>query len=155
MRDGPVWTSAGVTAGIDLALALVEEDLGRDVTLACNTNTLPCGVPQAAGRPGAVRYGAVAAGGRTGSGRSRDERVQLQQTLSGGDGADPGPGLIAKSFVPARPLRELRELLRYRRNRAPPIPPAAAPGTQPTLTVICGGLPDVLHATAALCARAR
>jgi transcriptional regulator GlxA family with amidase domain len=34
VRDGTVWTSAGVTAGIDLALALVEEDLGRDVALA-------------------------------------------------------------------------------------------------------------------------
>jgi len=34
VRDGPVWTSAGVTAGIDLALALVEEDLGRAVALA-------------------------------------------------------------------------------------------------------------------------
>ncbi|MFJ8792597.1 GlxA family transcriptional regulator [Streptomyces sp. NPDC102462] len=33
VRDGPVATSAGVTAGIDLALALVEEDLGRDVAL--------------------------------------------------------------------------------------------------------------------------
>jgi transcriptional regulator GlxA family with amidase domain len=32
--DGPVWTSAGVTAGIDLALALVEEDLGHAVALA-------------------------------------------------------------------------------------------------------------------------
>jgi transcriptional regulator GlxA family with amidase domain len=32
--DGPIWTSAGVTAGIDLALALVEEDLGRSVSLA-------------------------------------------------------------------------------------------------------------------------
>ncbi len=32
--DGPIWTSAGVTAGIDLALALVEEDLGRDLALA-------------------------------------------------------------------------------------------------------------------------
>jgi transcriptional regulator GlxA family with amidase domain len=32
--DDPVWTSAGVTAGIDLALALVEEDLGRAVALA-------------------------------------------------------------------------------------------------------------------------
>jgi transcriptional regulator GlxA family with amidase domain len=32
--DGPVWTSAGVTAGIDLALALVEEDLGQSVALA-------------------------------------------------------------------------------------------------------------------------
>ena len=31
VRDGNVWTSAGVTAGIDLALALVEEDLGAAV----------------------------------------------------------------------------------------------------------------------------
>src|SRR5207245_1230057 len=29
--DGDVWTSAGVTAGIDLALALVEDDLGPEV----------------------------------------------------------------------------------------------------------------------------
>ena len=34
LRDGSVWTSAGVTAAIDLALALVEEDLGRAVALA-------------------------------------------------------------------------------------------------------------------------
>jgi transcriptional regulator GlxA family with amidase domain len=34
VRDGAVWTSAGVTAGIDLALALVEEDLGRAAALA-------------------------------------------------------------------------------------------------------------------------
>ena len=34
VRDGQVWTSAGVTAGIDLALALVEEDLGRSIALA-------------------------------------------------------------------------------------------------------------------------
>ncbi|MGW5862752.1 GlxA family transcriptional regulator [Streptomyces sp. NPDC055239] len=33
VRDGHVATSAGVTAGIDLALALVEEDLGRDEAL--------------------------------------------------------------------------------------------------------------------------
>lgn len=33
-RDGNVWTSAGVTAGMDLALALVEDDLGRDTALA-------------------------------------------------------------------------------------------------------------------------
>jgi transcriptional regulator GlxA family with amidase domain len=29
--DGPVWTSAGMTAGIDLALAMVEKDLGADI----------------------------------------------------------------------------------------------------------------------------
>jgi transcriptional regulator GlxA family with amidase domain len=34
IRDGRVWTSAGVTAGMDLALALVEEDLDRHVALA-------------------------------------------------------------------------------------------------------------------------
>lgn len=33
VRDGNVWTSAGVTAGIDLALALVDDDLGRDIAL--------------------------------------------------------------------------------------------------------------------------
>ncbi|WP_225647349.1 GlxA family transcriptional regulator [Bradyrhizobium australafricanum] len=34
VRDGSFWTSAGVTSGIDLALALVEEDLGRTAALA-------------------------------------------------------------------------------------------------------------------------
>jgi transcriptional regulator GlxA family with amidase domain len=29
--DGPVWTSAGMTAGTDLALAMVEKDLGAEV----------------------------------------------------------------------------------------------------------------------------
>jgi transcriptional regulator GlxA family with amidase domain len=33
VRDGRYWTSAGVTAGIDLALALVEADLGRQLSL--------------------------------------------------------------------------------------------------------------------------
>ena len=31
IQDGAVWTSAGVTAGIDLALAMIAEDLGEDV----------------------------------------------------------------------------------------------------------------------------
>jgi transcriptional regulator GlxA family with amidase domain len=31
IRDGDVWTSAGISAGIDLALALVEDDLGMQV----------------------------------------------------------------------------------------------------------------------------
>jgi transcriptional regulator GlxA family with amidase domain len=34
IQDGRLWTSAGVTAGMDLALALVEDDLGRDVAHA-------------------------------------------------------------------------------------------------------------------------
>jgi transcriptional regulator GlxA family with amidase domain len=31
IADGPVWTSAGATAGVDLALALIENDFGPDV----------------------------------------------------------------------------------------------------------------------------
>jgi transcriptional regulator GlxA family with amidase domain len=33
VRDGDVWTSAGVTSGMDLSLALVEEDLGRETAV--------------------------------------------------------------------------------------------------------------------------
>lgn len=33
VRDGCIWTSAGVTSGIDLSLALVEEDLGHAVSV--------------------------------------------------------------------------------------------------------------------------
>ena len=33
VRDGRIWTSAGVTAGMDLALALAEQDHGREVAL--------------------------------------------------------------------------------------------------------------------------
>ena len=34
IRDGSVWTSAGVSAGIDLTLALIEEDFGHQVAIA-------------------------------------------------------------------------------------------------------------------------
>jgi transcriptional regulator GlxA family with amidase domain len=34
VRDGAIFTSAGVTAGIDLALSLVEEDLGRALAMS-------------------------------------------------------------------------------------------------------------------------
>jgi transcriptional regulator GlxA family with amidase domain len=32
--DGRIWSSAGITAGIDMALAMVEGDLGREIALA-------------------------------------------------------------------------------------------------------------------------
>ena len=32
INDGPIWTSAGMSAGLDLALALVEDDLGAEIT---------------------------------------------------------------------------------------------------------------------------
>jgi transcriptional regulator GlxA family with amidase domain len=31
VQDGPVWTSAGITAGVDLALALIADDLGEEI----------------------------------------------------------------------------------------------------------------------------
>jgi transcriptional regulator GlxA family with amidase domain len=31
VNDGPIWTSAGMTAGLDLCLALIENDLGPDI----------------------------------------------------------------------------------------------------------------------------
>lgn len=34
VEDGPVWTSAGMTAGLDLAVAFVERDLGADIARA-------------------------------------------------------------------------------------------------------------------------
>jgi transcriptional regulator GlxA family with amidase domain len=34
LRDGSFYTTAGVTAGMDLSLALVQDDLGRDTALA-------------------------------------------------------------------------------------------------------------------------
>jgi transcriptional regulator GlxA family with amidase domain len=34
VTDGKFWTSAGVTTGIDMALAIVEEDHGRDIAMA-------------------------------------------------------------------------------------------------------------------------
>ncbi len=33
-KDGGIWTAAGINAGIDLALAMVEEDLGAEVSRA-------------------------------------------------------------------------------------------------------------------------
>jgi transcriptional regulator GlxA family with amidase domain len=51
VRDGDVWTSAGVTAGMDLALALVEHDHGPDVAQAVAREMVmfvhrPGGLPQ-------------------------------------------------------------------------------------------------------------
>ncbi len=38
VRDGNVWTSAGVTTGLDMALALIEEDLGRPIAMQVARN---------------------------------------------------------------------------------------------------------------------
>ena len=51
VQHGDIWTSGGVTAGIDLALAMVEEDCGREVALAVARELVvfvkrPSGQPQ-------------------------------------------------------------------------------------------------------------
>ena len=33
IKDGTIWTSAGITAGIDMALAIIEEDLGTPAAI--------------------------------------------------------------------------------------------------------------------------
>ncbi|MGB7336928.1 MAG: GlxA family transcriptional regulator [Salaquimonas sp.] len=33
IKDGNIWTSAGITAGIDMALAIIEEDLGKQAAI--------------------------------------------------------------------------------------------------------------------------
>ncbi len=76
VRDGPVATSAGVTAGIDLALALVEEDMGHAAALA--VARMPGGVPAPARRPGAVQRspaGAVRAAGAAARRAAVDQRA--------------------------------------------------------------------------------
>ena len=50
VRDGPVWTSAGVTTGIELALALVEDDLGHAVAMDI-ARTLALPLLRGAGEP--------------------------------------------------------------------------------------------------------
>ena len=63
VRDGEIWTSAGITAGIDLALALVEDDLGPDIARQTAQQLV---VHQR--RPGGQSQfsGLVETGGRTG-----------------------------------------------------------------------------------------
>jgi len=60
VKDGRVWTSAGVSAGIDLALAMIEEDFGHITAL--DVAAQAGGVSQAARRPEPVLHRACRAG---------------------------------------------------------------------------------------------
>lgn len=80
-RDGNIYSSGGITAGIDLALALVEEDLGREVALAVARTVVV--FPR---RPGGqsqfsvhVKFQEV---------RSRPEIEELQAWILGNPGED-------------------------------------------------------------------
>ena len=77
-RDGNVWTSAGVTAGIDVALALVEDDHGVEVAETC-ARWLVMFLRRPAARASSPR--------RCGAQRARDEPIRRAQELIE---ADPG-----------------------------------------------------------------
>ncbi len=74
VRDDNVYTSAGVTAGIDLALALVEEDLGRELALMV-ARYLVLFVRRPGGQS---QFSAALAGQRAG----RDEIRELQSWIT-------------------------------------------------------------------------
>ena len=78
-RDGDVWTSAGVTAGIDVALALVEDDHGVDVA-----ETVARWLVMFLRRPGTQSQFAAPVWRR----RARDEPVRRAQELIDADPAD-------------------------------------------------------------------
>lgn len=78
VRDGQEWTSAGVTAGMDLALALVEEDLGRDVALQIARRMVLF-----VKRPGGQsQFSAHLTGQRPGSGPLREVASWLHDNLA-------------------------------------------------------------------------
>lgn len=57
VHDGTVWTSAGATSGIDLALALIEQDAGREVAIHVARILSLSGVSKASG--GQSQYSAL------------------------------------------------------------------------------------------------
>lgn len=116
IRDGEVWTSAGVTAGIDLALAMVEADLGRAIALSVARQLVVF-----LKRPGGQSQFSVALGLQEGGGRFDDLHAwivdHLDRPLALADLAERA-AMSLRSFsrhyraatgrTPARAVEELR-----------------------------------------------
>ena len=104
VSDGNVWTSAGMTAGIDLALALVEDDLGPEISQGHRQKTRrlspkdgrPVAVLRVVGASAAVRPGPEGPGLCEGQSEERTQRrgtrgsrppqpAPVQPRLPGGD----------------------------------------------------------------------
>jgi transcriptional regulator GlxA family with amidase domain len=116
VRDGPAWTSAGITAGIDLALALVGEDLGEDAARRAAQQLVvyhrrPGGQSQfsallEADRPGS-RFSPLLAWAR----ERLDERLSVERLA---DRAAMSPRHFARAFAaetgmtPAKAIERLR-----------------------------------------------
>ncbi|VFU07721.1 protein of unknown function [Methylocella tundrae] len=157
LADGPLRTAAGVTAGMDLALALVEEDFGRDLAMKI-ASQLVMYFKRPGGQMQFSRRGEAAP-----SGRSALQEVQrwIAANPSGDHAVE---NLAARAGVSARHFARLfrsevgmtpaayveiarvdaaRRLLESgaeaRQSRSPPI--AASPAPTP-----CGGLSCVMSA---------
>ena len=116
IRDGALWTSAGVTAGIDLALALVADDLGEPAAKRAAQQLVvyhrrPGGQSQfsallEADRPGS-RFSPVLAWAR----ERLDERLSVERLA---DRAAMSPRHFARAFAaetgmtPAKAVERLR-----------------------------------------------
>ena len=95
IRDGDVYTSAGVTAGMDLALALVEEDLGRRTALEV-ARWLVLFVK----RPGGQSQFSVQLGAQT---ADREPLRELQEWIAGNLDADLSvPALARRAHMSER-----------------------------------------------------
>jgi len=95
VRDGHVYTSAGITAGIDLALALIGDDLGSAVALEV-ARMLVLFVRRPGGQ---AQFSATPAGQRA----ERDGIRELQHWISENLGADLSvPELARRSCMSAR-----------------------------------------------------
>jgi transcriptional regulator GlxA family with amidase domain len=95
VRDGNVYTSAGVTAGIDLALALIEEDLGSRAALEI-ARALVLFVR----RPGGQRQFSTSLAGQT---AERSSLRELQQWIGDHLGEDLSvPALAGRAFMSER-----------------------------------------------------
>jgi transcriptional regulator GlxA family with amidase domain len=120
VRDGNIWTSAGITAGIDLALALVEDDLGTEVARQTAQQLV---VHQR--RPGGQSQyaGVVETGGRTGRFKTLVEwmRAHVSEPLTVdrlADRAAMSPRHFARAFTAETGTTPAKAVERFRLDAA-------------------------------------
>lgn len=120
VRDGNVWTSAGISAGIDLALALIEDDLGEAVAAATAQQLV---VPRRRAGGQSQLSGLVELGGRTG--RFGELMVWVEQNLREdltvetlAEQTNMSPRNFARAFAKETGTTPARAVERLRVNRA-------------------------------------
>ncbi|WP_394846297.1 DJ-1/PfpI family protein [Pendulispora brunnea] len=94
LRDGGIWTSAGMSAGIDLALALVEDDYGRRISLGV-AKEMVIFLHRSGGQ--AQFSSALAAQTRLGAGSSHSKMAELPAWIMNHLDADLSVEGLAKS----------------------------------------------------------